>query len=138
MDAGGTFGITGEGYKPGGGSWANSSDARIKIVERSYELGLDEILKLEPIVYRFTGNDAEPGKASKTERVRNKSFVGLVAQEVEQIFPGMVTQRKGWVDGQEVGDFRELDASELVFALVNAVKTLRSGSRSSRPGEHAP
>ena len=124
MDTGGAFGITGQAYKPGGGSWLNSSDARIKTVERGYELGLDQILRLEPVVYRFKGNDAAPGKASKMERVRDKSFVGLVAQDVESIFPGMVTQRKGYVDGQEVDNFRDLDTSELIFALVNAVKTL--------------
>jgi hypothetical protein len=124
MDAGGAFGITGQGYKPGGGSWANSSDARIKTVERPYALGLDEIMKLEPVVYRFKGNDAEPGKKSKLERVRGKPFVGLVAQDVEAVFPGMVTKRAGYVDGKAVDDLRDLDASELVYALVNAVKTL--------------
>ena len=124
MDPGGTFYVTSKGYQPGGGSWGSISDARVKTVERPYALGLSEILKLEPIVYRYRANEAAPGKASKLERFKDKSFVGLVAQDVEQIFPGMVTQRKGWVDGQEVDNFRDLDTSELVFALVNAVKTL--------------
>ena len=69
-------------------------------------------------------NDAEPGKASKLERFKDKSFVGLVAQDVEKAFPGMVTKRAGYVDGKAVNDLRDLDTSELVFALVNAVKTL--------------
>jgi hypothetical protein len=121
MDVGGAFGITGQAYKPGGGSWVNSSDARIKTIERPYELGLNEILELEPVVYRFKGNDAARGKQSRTA---GKQFVGLVAQEVERVFPGMVTKRKGHIDGREVDDFRDLDTSELIFALVNAVKTL--------------
>ena len=87
MDAGGAFGILGQGYKPGGGSWANSSDARIKTVERGYELGLDEIMKLNPVVYHFRGNDAAPGKASKTLQAKGKHFVGLVAQDVEGSSP---------------------------------------------------
>ena len=124
LDDGGAFGITGQGFKPGGGSWADSSDARIKAIERPYTLGLDEILKLDPIVYRFKGNDAQPGKKSKLEQVLGQTFVGLVAQDVEAIFPGMVTRRDGWVDGQAVSDLRSLDTSEIVFALVNAVKTL--------------
>lgn len=124
MDAGGAFGILGQGYKPGGGSWANSSDARIKTVERGYELGLDEIMKLNPVVYHFRGNDAAPGKASKTLQAKGKHFVGLIAQDAEKVFPDMVTRRKGYIDGAEVPDFRELDASELVYALVNAVKAL--------------
>ena len=124
MDPSGNFFVSGQAFKPGGGSWGNSSDLRLKTVERPYELGLSEILKLAPIVYRFKGNDAAPGKASKLERVRDKSFVGLVAQEVESIFPGMVTKRRGHIDGKEVDDVRDLDTSELTFALLNAVKTL--------------
>ena len=124
LDDGGAFGITGQGFKPGGGSWANSSDARIKAIERPYTLGLDEVLKLEPIVYRFKGNDAQPGKKSKLEQVLGQTFVGLVAQDVEAIFPGMVSRRDGWIDGQAVSDLRSLDTSEIVYALVNAVKTL--------------
>ena len=35
-----------------------------------------------------------------------------------------MTQREGWIDGVKVDDLRNLNTSELVFALVNAVKTL--------------
>jgi hypothetical protein len=122
LDGDGALGIGGQAYKPGGGPWGDSSDARIKTVERGYELGLNEILELRPVVYRYRGNDAAPGKASK--RPRDRSFVGLVAQEVERVFPGMVTKRKGFVDGREVDDLRDLDTTELIFALVNAVQTL--------------
>ena len=124
LDDGGAFAIGGQAFKPGGGSWANSSDARIKAIERPYTLGLDEVLKLEPIVYRYKGNDAQPGKKSKLEQVLGQTFVGLVAQDVEAIFPGMVTKRDGWVDGQAVPDLRILDTSEIQFALVNSIKTL--------------
>ena len=40
------------------------------------------------------------------------------------IFLGMVSRRDGWVDGQAIPDLRILDTSELIFSLVNAVKTL--------------
>ena len=36
----------------------------------------------------------------------------------------MVTRNTGYIDGQEVTDLRDLNTSELIFALVNAVKTL--------------
>jgi hypothetical protein len=53
-----------------------------------------------------------------------RPFVGLVAQEVEQAFPGMVSEREGFIDGQTVTDMRHLDTTPLIYALVNAVKTL--------------
>jgi hypothetical protein len=36
----------------------------------------------------------------------------------------MVTQKAGFIDGEAVSDLRNVDVSNLVFALVNAVKTL--------------
>ena len=40
LDGGGGFLIAGNGYKPGGGAWADSSDARIKTVTGDYTQGL--------------------------------------------------------------------------------------------------
>ena len=120
------FGGTGIAVKTGGGSWTAASDARIKTVEGAWTLGLDEVLRLEPVVYRYKGNDAEPGKTSAHAQVADtgQPFVGLIAQAVETVFPNMVTQGAGWIDGAEVDDFRNLDPSSLVYALINAVKTL--------------
>jgi hypothetical protein len=36
----------------------------------------------------------------------------------------MVTKRAAFIDGVAVNDLRDLDTSSLIFALVNAVKTL--------------
>lgn len=57
---------------------------------------------------------------------QNQTFVGLIAQEVEAIFPSMVKQRDGYIDGEPVTDLRDIDSSELIYALVNSVKTLSS------------
>jgi hypothetical protein len=122
-------------FSPAGGPWTSSSDARIKTVDGDYELGLDEVLGLRPVVFRYKGNDTDvapetrgagPHKTSMHYLVAQKraQFVGLIAQEVEPIFPGMVTKRAGFIDGQAVDDIRDLNANELTFALVNAVKAL--------------
>jgi hypothetical protein len=109
----------------GGGPWQAVSDARIKTVEAEYILGLDEVLALRPIVYRYKGN-ARIGSAEVVgiQQITDKAFVGLVAQEVETIMPGMVEQRAGTIDGEPVTDLRTLNNGELIYALVNAVKTL--------------
>jgi Chaperone of endosialidase len=56
--------------------------------------------------------------------VAEKLFTGLVAQEVETIFPEMVAERAGYIDGKAVADIKDLDTGPLLFALVNAVKEL--------------
>lgn len=144
-------------YKPGGGPWIDSSDARIKDVAGEYGLGLDEVIQLRPVVYSFLGNDtaeppedvgqagADPETGEPIEQARRaaltvpypnsphyqaaidgQQFVGLIAQEVETFFPGMVKKRAGYIDGQAVDDLRDLDTTTLIFALVNAVKTLNT------------
>jgi hypothetical protein len=57
---------------------------------------------------------------AKTKR----PFVGLVAQEVEKVFPGMVKNADGFIDGEAVADMRHLDTTPLIFALINSIKTL--------------
>jgi hypothetical protein len=135
-------------FKPGGGSWSATSDARIKTVLGDYAPGLEEVLRLRPIRYVYNGNDTEtlnlsalnglpedptlqatlsaPFRASAHFGVASeqKRFVGLVAQEVEPVFPDMVSHRQGFIDGERVDDIKALDTTELTYALVNAVKTL--------------
>ena len=122
-----TYSGGGNAYKAGGGAWGTTSDARIKTVQSEYEHGLDEVLALRPVVYTYKGNDTPTADGpSPHAGVADDAteFVGLVAQEVEPIFTGMVTRRAGFIDGEPVDDLRSLNTTELIFALVNAVKTL--------------
>jgi len=139
--------------KPGGGTWTDSSDARIKNVLGNYDNGLDAILQLQPVRYAFKGNDtpegavpqhrveldenAQPLPTSKDAptvpygnsphynvAVEQQEFIGLIAQAVEGAIPEMVSRRAAMIDGQPVTDMRDLDTGPLLFALVNAVKTM--------------
>jgi hypothetical protein len=127
--------LSGLPYKPGGGPWLDStSDERVKNVEGQYPHGLDQIVQLRPVYYTFKGNDtseppskdAVPYPESPHHKVaqEQKRFAGLIAQEVEAIFPEMVDRRAGYIDGEPVTDLRSMDTAPLIYALINAVKTL--------------
>ncbi len=45
--------VNGEASKVGGGSWATFSDVRLKNINTTYDAGLDEVLKLQPIKYNY-------------------------------------------------------------------------------------
>lgn len=127
FDTASNFTVNAGASKPGGGAWSASSDARIKDVQSEYALGLAEVVQLNPVVYTYRGNDTPTADGQSTHKIAAEAgtaFVGLIAQEVEAIFPGMVTKGAGWIDGVSVSDLRQLDTTELLFALVNAVKTL--------------
>jgi hypothetical protein len=136
-DSNGNFVIAANGWKPGGGAWADTSDERIKTVIGDYESGLDAVLSLNPVRYTFKGNDtAEDPEADKATvppfagslhfdaATDGIEYIGLTAQNAEVQMPEMVKLRDGWIDGEQVNDMRSLDTTPLIFALVNAVKEL--------------
>lgn len=99
--------------KPSGGAFVASSDARLKDIGEPYMAGLDAIAKLNPVNYRYK-------KDNPRNEPSNKDFVGLVAQDVEQVFPKAVKQDR---DG-----YLSLDPSEFTYALINAVKELKAAN----------
>ena len=144
----GNFVVRTRGYQPGGGTWGDSSDIRIKNIQGEYGHGLAEILQLRPVTYTYKGNDTianpsdpptgTPNPAPMPKEaaavpyqnsdhyqpaVDEEEFVGLIAQEVEPIMPEMVGQRAGYIDGKPTA-IKTLNTTALVYALVNAVKEL--------------
>jgi hypothetical protein len=135
----------GGAWKPGGGSWADSSDARIKTVLGNYDNGLASINALRPVRYVYKGNDIPEGTPEypkdrpelrendvapfrrsphHTVAEEAKEFIGLIAQEAEPHFPEIIGKRAGTIDGVAVDDIRSIDPGPLIFALINAVKEL--------------
>ena len=74
------FSADGNAYKPGGGSWSNSSDARLKTEVRDLSGSLEKLLRLRSVSFRFKDEAAY----ARGEQI------GFIAQEVEQVFPKWV------------------------------------------------
>jgi len=92
------------------------SDGRIKDVLGRYRDGLDAIMKLSPVWFKWKGNDPAY-EADDIERV------GLIAQDIEKgEFGFAVKQTRGTIDGKEVDDRRGLDPTQLIWAMINAFK----------------
>jgi Chaperone of endosialidase/Collagen triple helix repeat (20 copies) len=136
------------------GLWQLISDDRTKDITGDYTAGLDEILRLNVVTFTFKGNDTPterldappvstdgivdspppvlagqmsapyPASYNYNHAVEQTPCGGLIAQELEQIFPNMVTRGPGFIDGEPVDDMRHVNYGELTFALINAVKTL--------------
>ena len=102
--------------KPGGGSWTASSDERLKTDIVDYSSGLEQILDLRPVNYKYRPEC----------NVGDGTFTGLIAQECETIMPEMVTVAAGAMGKAAFDDMRSMDTTPLIFALINAVKTLNS------------
>ena len=79
------FEVAGAGTagKPGGGSWSNSSDRRLKKNIEDLDGSLDKLMRLRGVSFEYLDPDAInelPGQR-----------LGMVAQEVEEVFPDWVS-----------------------------------------------
>jgi hypothetical protein len=82
--------LNGDASKPGGGSWAMASDARLKRDVQPLEGALDRLLALRGVTYEYKNPNAPgllPGRQT-----------GFIAQEVQRIFPDWIgTQANGYL-----------------------------------------
>lgn len=121
IDGTGNIAITGAGFKPGGGSWLAVSDDRVKRDVSDYNTGLDAILRLRPIRFRYNGQ-------GDTNEHDERYYVGLSAQSTQSVMPEVVLP-----DVRPLSDkpgARHLpgqlatDLTALPMALVNAIQEL--------------
>ncbi len=99
--------VNGQASKPGGGSWAVFSDARLKNIHTVYRAGLKEVLQLEPVQYNY--------KIDNPFNISDKGeHVGFSAQEVEEVIPEAVSKNK---DG-----YLMLNNDPIMWAMLNAIK----------------
>ncbi len=127
MDASGDVGIgtiipdqllsvNGNASKVGGGSWATFSDRRVKDNIVDYNKGLAEIMQLRPVSFNYNSLSGFDDTTS--------TYVGLIAQEVEQVLPSTVSD---FDDSSNSGiqDKKQFHSSEILWTLVNAVRELK-------------
>jgi hypothetical protein len=91
------------------GTWGIFSDARVKTIDSDYKDGLNTIMKIHPVKFHYNAN--APFKS-------NEQQIGIIAQEMEQIAPYMVTKIKA--DGFD--DLRQYNNQALPYMLVNAIQ----------------
>jgi hypothetical protein len=90
-----------------------TSDRRLKNVNGVLDLGLNEILKLNPVRYSL--------KADKKQKER----LGFIAQEAKEVIPQSVYDTKEIFEGDEENTLLAMDYTTIIPVLVNAVKELK-------------
>jgi hypothetical protein len=99
--------VNGDAAKPGGGSWATFSDARLKTVRGRFTPGLQAVLQLQPIRYEYKSENALGIQA-------DGEHIGFVAQEVEKVIPEAVSRNgRGYL---------LVNNDPILWAMLNAVK----------------
>jgi hypothetical protein len=101
--------VNGSAGKPGGGSWTSTSDQRLKKNIRSLSGVLEKLLALRGVSFEYK----EPEKIHE----RTGERLGMVAQEVEPIFPD-------WVETGSDG-YKRLTYRGFEALTVEALRELR-------------
>jgi hypothetical protein len=103
---------TGGAFKPGGGAWGVLSDERSKNDIQPMTGTLDRLLQLKGHAYTYKPEFVENGRALPGMQI------GLVAQEVETVFPDWVTTG---ADG-----LKQVTERSTTALMVEALRDLRS------------
>ncbi|NIO86815.1 MAG: hypothetical protein GTN68_40335 [Candidatus Aminicenantes bacterium] len=102
--------VNGDAVKPGGGPWGTPSDVRLKKNVKTLEGALDKILQLRGVTFEWK----EPEKQGNLTGFQ----IGMIAQEVEQVFPQ-------WVDTGSDG-YKILTIRGFSALAVEAMKELKA------------
>ncbi len=97
------------------GSWSKLSDINLKEKIKPYKDGLAKVLKINPIKFHYK---KEAGLGSKQE------YVGVSAQELQEIAPYMVS--KGRISPDKEEEYLNMDDGAMTYMLINAVKELKA------------
>jgi len=103
------FEMNGDAFKPGGGAWGSLSDKKLKKNIGRLEGVLDKLLKLRGV--QFEWKDPEQFANQTGQQM------GLVAQEVEQVFPE-------WV-GEDLEGTKTVSVRGFEALVVEAIRELR-------------
>ncbi|MFG0330131.1 MAG: tail fiber domain-containing protein [Phycisphaerales bacterium] len=104
--------VNGDAGKPGGGSWSNASDLRLKTNIEPLANSLDRLLALRGVSFEYR----DPERINELEGER----IGMIAQEVEAVFPD-------WVDEGADG-FKRVTYRGFEAIIVEAMREMRAES----------
>ncbi|MEX0813133.1 MAG: tail fiber domain-containing protein [Chitinophagales bacterium] len=99
---------TSDAAKVGGGSWINPSDKRLKNDIKNYDEGLEKLLKIRPVKYKYN---------EKSGFETNEEHIGVIAQELKEVAPYMVGEFEQ--DGEK---YLDVNNSAMTYMLINAVR----------------
>jgi hypothetical protein len=102
-----TLSVNGNADKPGGGSWDNLSDERLKTIRGRFTPGLKALRQLQPLRYEYKRDNALGIKS-------DGEHIGFGAQSVQKAIPEAVTRNdKGYL---------LVNNDPIIWTMLNAIK----------------
>lgn len=118
INANGDWTISGNGFKPGGGAWADSSDIRLKSNVQTLTTCLNTINALNPVMFTWDVQAIKDAGAPE---------IGFIANEVELVIPSAVSEMPldlASKDGIDRNPIHKAIAAKLSLADGDTIKTV--------------
>jgi hypothetical protein len=115
--------VEGDAYKTASNDWATTSDARVKKDIRTIENGLEQIMKLRPVTYRYTEEwmEANPG-------IKDQEYYHYIAQEFAEVFPESVHRGPEVLEGDPENLLR-MNSQPAQVVAIRAIQELALQNR---------
>ena len=113
------LGCDGAGYALGG--WINASDRRLKSDIRKIDNALNKISALDGKFYTLTTKSSGP---DGNILVKSRQQYGIIAQDLEKIFPEMVTEKSIFINAGDDTKYKTVEYTQLIPVLIEAIKEL--------------
>lgn len=113
--SGNIFAVGGSAGKTvGGGAWNTISDVRLKKDVHNFKEGLEVLMKIRPVWFKYNG---------KVGTNPNHQEVGILAQEMQEIAPYMISEFEHKVEKTDkVEKYLTYNSNALQYILVNAIQ----------------
>jgi hypothetical protein len=105
-------------YYNGGTSGTCLSDRRLKKDIKRFDLGLNKIIKIKPVSYKYNGLGEKV--ADTNDRL------GVIAQDVEKVAPELVERRMVYLHegDKDKTEVKAVNYNSFTYMLINSVKEL--------------
>ena len=115
-------GIDGSLYVIGSGNF-NISDRRLKSNIRPIESALAKLMQVEPKTYTITTKTKPNIEEDKVVEKTREEF-GVIAQEIEKIFPTMVSEKAVFISSGDETKYKAVNYEQLIPVMIQAIKEL--------------
>ncbi|HYG20206.1 MAG TPA: tail fiber domain-containing protein [Ohtaekwangia sp.] len=103
--------VVGDAAKTTGSFWTSISDGRLKKDIKPFTHGLDILIKINPVWFKYNGAAGTPDDG--------KDNVGIIAQEMQEIAPYTIGT---FTDGETGTSYLNYDANAVIYIMINAVQ----------------
>ncbi len=113
------IGVDGTGYSLGG--WLTVSDMRLKSNIRPIQSPLDRLLRLNGRTYLLT-TKTKPAEGDVV--VKETQQYGVIAQEVEEVFPEMIQEKAVFNNAGDDTVYKTVNYDQLIPVLIESIREL--------------